>query len=173
MAAAIGYYDPNLHPLLACLADTGARLGEGLALRLSDLDATRCATRIDKAVSQPPKAYGGLHVKDTKTHNKRTIAIHHETTRILLAHAERCRALAAAAGVPFPENPMLFPDFVGRRLTIALEQPCSPTKKSKVVSEFFASLEMSFHGQEPPRLRCHQLAQGPRARRRSTRPGRP
>jgi integrase len=144
MAAAVGDHDPNLYPLLACLADTGARLGEGLALRLSDLDAARCAVRIDKAVSQPPKAYGGLHIKDTKTHNKRTIAIHRETTRILLAHVERCRALAAAAGVPFPEDPMLFPAFVGQRLTIAPERPCSPNKMSKVVSEFFVSLEMSF-----------------------------
>jgi integrase len=40
--------DRNLHPLLACLADTGARLGEALALRLSDLDVARCAISIDK-----------------------------------------------------------------------------------------------------------------------------
>lgn len=58
LAAAGDHPDPNLQPLLACLADTGARLGEALALRLSDLDASRCAdqpyspTKMSKVVRE-------------------------------------------------------------------------------------------------------------------------
>jgi integrase len=105
LAAAVDDPEPNRRPLLACLADTGARLGETLALRRSDLDPVRCAVRIDEAVSEPPSEFGGLHVKDTKTHTKRTIAIHQQTMRILLAHVERCRALAVEAGQDVPADP--------------------------------------------------------------------
>jgi integrase len=144
LVAAVDHPEPNLRPLLACLADTGARLGEALALRESDLDPIRCAVRIDKAVSEPPSEFGGLHVKDTKTHNRRTIAIHQETMRILLGHIERCRALAVEAGQQVPADPRVFPAFLGRRRVITLDRPYSPTKMSHVVSNFFAALGMPF-----------------------------
>jgi hypothetical protein len=111
-----------------------------MALRLSDLDPEASAVRIERSVSEPPKAFGGWHVKDTKTHTMRTVAVHRETMRIVLAHVDRCRELAARAGVEFSEDPYVFPHFAGRRRIIAPERPVLPTKMGKVVSQFFASI---------------------------------
>jgi integrase len=132
--------NPNLEPFLASAADTGARLSELCALRLSDLDVEGCAVRLEEAVSEPSKAFGGRHIKDTKTHNKRAIAIHPQTMRCVLAHLDRCRGLARAAGVAFPEDPFIFPAFGGRRWVIAPEQPTSLGTMGRSVSSLFAAL---------------------------------
>ncbi len=137
LQAAKHYHDPNLYPIVALGADTGARLGELVALRLSDFDTDACAVTIEEAVSEPPKAFGGLHIKDTKTHTKRTIAVHRQTLRIILDHLDRCRDLAERAGVEFPSDPFAFPAFLGRRQVIAPGQPTPPKKMSKAVSKFF------------------------------------
>ncbi len=144
LSAAEQHRDPNLYPLLTLLADTGARLGEGLALRVSDLDVQECGVRIETSVSDPPEAFGGVHVKDTKTHTKRAIAVHRQTMLILLRHVDRCRRLAEQAGVQVAADPFVFPSFQGHRWRIAPDQPTRPTKMSRSVSMFFSSLGLEF-----------------------------
>jgi integrase len=140
LQAARDHKNPNVEPFLALAADTGARLGELCALRLSDLDVQACAVRLEEAVSEPPKAFGGRHIKDTKTHNKRMIAVHPHTMRCVLAHVERCRQLAGSAAVEFPEDPFIFPAFVGRRWIISPGEPTSLGRMGRDVSRLFASL---------------------------------
>jgi integrase len=140
LQAAGGHKDPNLEPFLALAADTGARLSELCALRLSDFSMEACAVRLEEAVSELPKAFGGRHLKDTKTHNKRVIAIHPQTMRRVLAHLDHCRRLARTAEVAFPEDPFIFPAFVGRRWVIAPDKPTSFGKMGRSVSQLFASL---------------------------------
>jgi integrase len=132
----------NPYPLLAFLADTGARLGEACALRMSDVESDGAAT-LDESVSEVPKRYGGRQIKDTKTHNQRTIAIHPTTLTILEAHLQRCRQLARAAEVAWPADPFLFPAFEGRRRRINPALPCSSGDMSKRIRAFFASLGMA------------------------------
>jgi len=115
-----------------------------LALRVSDLDVQECGVRIETSVSDPPEAFGGVHVKDTKTHTKRAIAVHRQTMLILLRHVDRCRRLAEQAGVQVAADPFVFPSFQGHRWRIAPDQPTRPTKMSRSVSMFFSSLGLEF-----------------------------
>ncbi len=140
LAAAEDHRNPDLYPFIALAADIGCRLGEAMALRLSDLDVDACAVRIERSVSEPTKAFGGWHIKDTKTHTKRTIAVHQKTMRIVLAHVDRCRGIAAQAAVEPPEDPFLFPHFAGHQWVIAPDRPMLPTRMGRTVSGFFASL---------------------------------
>jgi integrase len=139
LAAARAHAEPNLYPLLAFLADTGARLGEACALRLSDVHGEGAAT-LEESVSEVPKRYGGRQIKDTKTHNKRTIAIHPATLAALHQHLNRCRRLAAANGQEWPTDPFLFPVFQGSARRINPAVACSSSDMSRRISALFASL---------------------------------
>jgi integrase len=142
LGAARQHRELNLYPLLAFLADTGARLGEACALRWSDVETEGAAT-LEESISEVPKRYGGRQIKDTKTHNRRTIAIHPTTLAILEAHLHRCRELVRLAGVAWPADPFLFPAFEGRRRRINPALPCSSGDMSKRIRAFFASLGMA------------------------------
>jgi integrase len=139
LVAARAHPNRNLAPFLAFVADTGARLSEACALRLSALDAVGCAVAVRVAVSDAPTAFGGRQLKDTKTHTERTIALHPMTLAILQAHLAACREEAVASGLPVPEDPFVFPHFRGRGQRVDLASPQPPKELSKVVSAFFAA----------------------------------
>lgn len=60
--------------------------------------------------------------------------------RCLLAHVDRCGRLARAAQVEFPDDPFIFPAFVGRRWVIVPDEPTPLGKVGRDVSRLFASL---------------------------------
>ena len=112
-----GFKDSVLYPIVAVAAFTGARRGEILALRCSDLDAEKKTLRIERAIevvkNQP------LTIKGPKTtRGKRTITIDDDLVALLVG--EREKLLRIKAGVPdgtsvnlslvkLPEDALLFP----------------------------------------------------------------
>jgi integrase len=104
-------------PIVAALAFTGARRGEVLALRWSDLDVEKKTLRIERAVEQTAKY--DLAIKEPKTkRGKRTITIDDDLIALLVA--EREKLLRLHAGVPdgatvdlslvkLPDDALMFP----------------------------------------------------------------
>ncbi len=113
-----GFKGSMLFPIVAVAAFTGARRGEILALRWSDLDAEKKTLRIERAVEQTKKH--GLCIKGPKKEDhKRTIAIDDYLASVLIA--ERELYLRIIAGVPdgaavdlslvkLPDDALMFPD---------------------------------------------------------------
>jgi integrase len=83
--------DPELAVFLRLAAAIGARRGELCALRWSAVDLKVGTVRIDTSAT----SVGGLKIKDTKTHNKRRVALDSTTVAILAEHrrsmSERAR----------------------------------------------------------------------------------
>lgn len=90
-----------LFPIVVTAALTGARLGEVLALRWSDLDPAAKTLRIDRAVEMTREH--GVRLKPPKSaRGVRTIAIDGALLSVLLA--ERDRYLRLVSGVPDGAN---------------------------------------------------------------------
>ena len=112
-----GFRPSVLFPIVAVLAFTGARRGEVLALRWSDLDVEKKTLRIERAVEQTSEY--GLAIKEPKTkRGKRTITI--DDDLIVLLDAEREKLLRLQTGVPdgatvdlslvkLPDDALMFP----------------------------------------------------------------
>lgn len=84
---------------------TGARRGEMCALRWTDIDVAEQDLLIERAYS----AHRGIKtVKDTKTHQKRRLAVDAGTMELLAEHKERCRKRAEQAGGVFEEDGYIF-----------------------------------------------------------------
>jgi integrase len=92
-----GFKGSALFPIVAVAAYTGARRGEILALRWTDLDPEKKTLRIVRAVEQTKRH--GLQIKGPKKEDhKRTIAIDDYLVSVLTA--ERERHLRIVAGLP-------------------------------------------------------------------------
>jgi integrase len=116
-----GFRPSPLFPIIAVLAFTGARRGEVLALRWSDLDVANKTLRIERAVEQTAKY--DLTIKGPKTERgKRTITI--DDDLIALLCGEREKLLRIKAGVPdgvtvdlslvkLPDDALMFPNLPG------------------------------------------------------------
>jgi integrase len=112
-----GFRPSVLFPIVAVLAFTGARRGEVLALRWTDLDVDKKTLRIERAVEQTAKF--DLAIKGPKTERgKRTITIDDDLIALLVA--ERAKLLRIHAGVPdgaevdlslvkLPDDSLMFP----------------------------------------------------------------
>lgn len=88
--------DPVLSAAIFLAAVTGARRGELLGLRWTDLDRKRMTLTIERAVK---RADGGERlVGATKTYKARRLAIDELTLKILDAHHLRCERWAADGG---------------------------------------------------------------------------
>src|SRR5450631_2496129 len=113
-----GFRPSVLFPVVAMLAFTGARRGEVLALRWSDLDVENKTLRIERAVEQTAKY--DLAIKGPKTERgKRTITIDDDLITLLCGEHEKL--LRLQAGVPdgvevdlslvkLPDGALMFPD---------------------------------------------------------------
>jgi len=111
-----GFRNSVLFPIVAVAAFTGARRGEILALRWSDLDIEAKTLRIERAVEQIGTT---LSLKGPKTERgKRTIAIDDDLVALLVA--EKQEHLRICAGVPdgvvvdlslvkLPDGALMFP----------------------------------------------------------------
>lgn len=133
-----GFRPSPLFPIVAVLAFTGARRGEVLALRWSDLDVEKKTLRIERAVEQTSKFE--LAIKGPKTERgKRTITI--DDDLIALLCSERAKLQRLQAGVPdgvqvdlslvkLPDEALMFPNLTtrGNALT-SLRTPGNVTKE--------------------------------------------
>jgi integrase len=135
-----GFRSSVLFPVVAVLAFTGARRGEVLALRWSDLDVENKTLRIERAVEQTAKF--DLAIKEPKTkRGKRTITIADDLIALLCAQREKL--LRLHAGVPdgatidlslvkLPDDALMFPNFPasGERFSFtSLRTPGNVTKE--------------------------------------------
>jgi len=121
--ASFGVFRPSvLFPIVAVLAFTGARRGEVLALRWSDLDIEKKTLRIERAVEQTSEY--GLAIKEPKTkRGKRTITIDDDLIDLLVAEREKLQRMQAGVpdGAPVDLSLVKLPDD-------ALMFPCPPTQ---------------------------------------------
>jgi integrase len=135
-----GFRPSVLFPIVAVLAFTGARRGEVLALRWSDLDVEKKTLRIERAVEQTAKYE--LAIKEPKTkRGKRTITIDDDLIALLVAEREKLQRIHA--GVPdgakidlslvkLPDDALMFPNFPasGERFSFtSLRTPGNVTKE--------------------------------------------
>jgi integrase len=153
-----GFRPSSLFPIVAMLAFTGARRGEVLALRWSDLDVEKKTLRIERAVEQTSKFE--LAIKGPKTERgKRTITI--DDDLIALLCAERTKLQRLQAGVPdgvevdlslvnLPEESLMFPNLLPGPQGISLTSLRTP---GNVTKEFLRRAKLLGF----PDLRLHDL----------------
>jgi integrase len=95
----------TLQPIVALALSTGARRGELLALRWSDVDLERAALAITRSVEETA---AGLRFKETKTrHGRRTISLPPSAVEGLRAHRHRQLEQRLALGRGRPDREAL------------------------------------------------------------------
>jgi integrase len=153
-----GFRPSVLFPIVAVLAFTGARRGEVLALRWSDLDVEKKTLRIERAVEQTAKYE--LAIKEPKTkRGKRTIAI--DDDLIALLCSEREKLLRIFAGVPdgapvdlslmkLPDGALMFPTPPAHGESFSFTALRTPTTVTKAFLRKVKALGF-------PGLRLHDL----------------
>jgi integrase len=153
-----GFRPSPLFPIVAVLAFTGARRGEVLALRWSDLDVENKTLRIERAVEQTSKFE--LAIKGPKTERgKRTITIDDDLIALLCSEREKLQRLQA--GVPdgvqvdlslvkLPDEALMFPNLTTANGDIALTNLRTP---GNVTKEFLRRAALLGF----PDLRLHDL----------------
>lgn len=99
--------DPAFAIFLQLAAATGARRGELVALRWSDVDLSTGVVTIARGAVQ---GKAGLVIKDTKTHSARRIALDRPTVALLGAHRQACETVARACEAVLPDDAYLFSD---------------------------------------------------------------
>ncbi len=120
----------DYYALFYCALMTGARRGELLALRWSDLDLIRAEMHINRNMVQLRDR--SLFYKSTKTaKGKRTISLSPSTALILRRHKEEREAICCTLQTPFdPDSPVfchsngknLLPDSVSQRWRTLLKK---------------------------------------------------
>ncbi len=103
--AAEAWKDPEWGTLVWLAMTTGARRGELCALRWSHIDLANGVISLRTSIGQDGKA---RWEKDTKTHQKRRVALDAETVAVLTEHHERCAARAADIGVTLAADAFVF-----------------------------------------------------------------
>jgi integrase len=112
----------DLGPFMWLAMTTGARRGELCALRWERLQAIhvqrgqhdcvaagcRWVLDVRRAIAQDDD--GNIHEKDTKTHQRRFIALDPETVAVLAEHRQRCAEAARAIGVTLTDKHYMFAD---------------------------------------------------------------
>jgi integrase len=153
-----GFRPSPLFPIVAVLAFTGARRGEVLALRWSDLDVENKTLRIERAIEQTSKFE--LAIKGPKTERgKRTITIDDDLIALLCSEREKLQRLQA--GVPdgvqvdlslvkLPDEALIFPNLTTAHGDIALTNLRTP---GNVTKEFLRRAALLGF----PDLRLHDL----------------
>jgi integrase len=125
LIAAADAENPPFGVYLRLAAATGCRRGELCALQWSDVDLERGSVAITKALE--PNGPAG-RIKETKTGNRRRLALDAATTAMLNAHAEAMADRASFVGVDL--GPWVFSS------DPACEQPWHPAS----VTHWFGSL---------------------------------
>jgi integrase len=98
--------DPDLGTLLRLAAVTGARRGELCALRWSDVDFLGSGLVISRAVVG--RSNGTVEERQTKTGNRRRIALDPATVDALARHRDRCEARAELVNATISDQAFIF-----------------------------------------------------------------
>lgn len=133
------------HSLVLLALDSGARRGELLALRWSDIDLDQRTLRIDRAVDDT-KTYG-VTIKDAPKNDasRRTVTISKSTVDVLRAERKRQDADAAKLGKSLPGDALVFPR--------SPMEPTTPIPPRYVTQQFIRTAKaLGFPG-----LRFHDL----------------
>lgn len=148
-----GFRGSTLFPIVATAALTGARLGEVLALRWSDLDAAAKTLQIERAIEVTKEFGRRLKVPKTRR-GRRTIKVDDTLAAILLA--ERDKYLRAVAGVGsradvdlslvrLPADALMFPSPAGEFSFTRLRNPKSVTKETRARFRKLGFARLRFH----------------------------
>jgi integrase len=153
-----GFQGSVLFPIVCVAAFTGARRGEILALRWSDLDVAKKTLRIERAVERVRKQ--PLVIKEPKTQRgKRTITIDDDLIALLVA--ERDKHLRIKAGIPagapvdlslvrLPDDSLVFPNMPAAGEDFSFTALRNPDNTTKEFTRKAATLSF-------PGLRLHDL----------------
>ncbi|GAA3880179.1 hypothetical protein GCM10022243_51020 [Saccharothrix violaceirubra] len=98
-------HDPDFATLIWLAAVTGDRRGENCGLRLHHYDRARRRLTVRRAIAE---GRTGTWEKDTKTHQRRHIALDADTCAVLDQHIDRARTRALAGGVDLSSDAFLF-----------------------------------------------------------------
>jgi integrase len=129
--------------MAVCLgAVTGARRGELLALRWSDLDETRATLTIGRSMSTLEG--GRLESGPTKTHQVRRLIVDEQTVALLAWWRTGQADHAAAVGVPLVRDPYIL---AGQDRPRA-DRPVLPQTLSHQFTRLARSLDMPYHFHE-------------------------
>ncbi|MGH3628757.1 MAG: tyrosine-type recombinase/integrase, partial [Sciscionella sp.] len=102
------FRDPRWGMLVWLAMTTGARRGELCAMRWDLLDLDAALLTIGSSIGQQSTK---TWEKDTKTHQKRRIALDPDTVRLLRSYRQHCEAEASAVGcVLAPQGRLFSPD---------------------------------------------------------------
>lgn len=104
-------YDPRIAVFLWLAATTGARRGELCGLRWSDVDLEGGFLTISRSIAmndEADKDGPAIVVKDTKTHQARTLRLDGGTVIVLNGHRNAMEKLARDAGGILPEAAWVF-----------------------------------------------------------------
>lgn len=119
---------PGFPMYLRLAATTGARRGELVALRVSDVSVDGTTVRITRAVIEHK---GELIVKHTKTEDARVVTLDADTAAMLAGHIDYLHAQAAEGGVALVPDAYLFSEPMrSRRLDGSVPwRPREPTRR--------------------------------------------
>jgi integrase len=127
---------PDLGVFFHLAAITGARRGELIALRWSDVDLVGAQVLIDTAVIQLGRV---VIEKDTKTHQARRVAIDAATVDLLAAHktameqrAELCGLILGEGAFVFSDEPAALAPWKPDRVTLAFGRFCKQERVTGV-----------------------------------------
>jgi integrase len=103
--------NPAFGTMVVLAALTGARRGELCALRWSDVDMVTGTLTIGASVYEKNNAVGPrLGIKETKTRQKRRVALDVVATEALRRHKMAVKTLADRLGLDVPEDGFIFSD---------------------------------------------------------------
>ena len=97
--------DPALATFILLAASTGARRGELIALRWSDVDLDRGVLTIERGIVLADRE---LIEQGTKTHQSRRVTLDVDTVTALWAHRQRAEDVAQAAGTEISRRSFVF-----------------------------------------------------------------
>lgn len=148
-----GFRGSTLFPIVATATLTGARLGEILALRWSDLNAAAKTLQIERAVEMTKEFGRRLKVPKTKR-GRRTIKIEETLVSILLAERDKYLRVVAGVGsgagvdlslVRLPADALMFPSPEGEFSFARLRNPKSVTKETRARFRKLGFGRLRFH----------------------------
>jgi integrase len=99
------WLDPDWGTFVWLAMTTGARRGELCALRWQHVDLDRRVVTLRRSIAQDDE---GPREKDTKTHQRRHIALDPETAAVLTEHRQRCVTRARALGLELPQHAFVY-----------------------------------------------------------------
>ena len=148
-----GFRGSVLYPIVATAAFTGARLGELLALRWSDLDTAAKTLRIERAVEQTTE-HGRVLKEPKSERGKRTITI--DDALLALLMAEHRKALELVSGVPdgadvdlrlikLPPDSLMFPSPKDATDLSKLRHPKAVTRETRERFRKLGFATLRFH----------------------------